>query len=143
MKKGIFIIVLLTLMVVIGLLYYYSVIDTRVKMTKLSEIEVDKQLKGDYWHMVDEKRIEYLKIFNIDQNTFSLKDYNIIIAEGREIKQMYYKREKSFPFRKTYFTMTVMGKNLYPNRLFIYKIDKDTKVQLDEKGYNIDINIQN
>jgi len=142
LKKGVFTIVLFTIIVVIGLLYYYFAIDTRVKMTKISEIEVEKQLKGDYWHMVDENRIEYLSIFNIDQNTLNLKDYNIVIAEGREIKRMQYKREKSFPFRTTFFTKTVMGKDLYPNKLFIYKIDKNSKVQLDEKGNNMDIIIQ-
>jgi|GEM_PF-5467616 len=113
-----------------------------VKLEKIKEIEMDKTFNGDYWHMVDENRIEYLKLYNLSQDDFDLTSYNIVISEGREIIKMRYKREKTFPFRLTKYTKTVLGSELHSNKIFIYKVDKKNKVYLDERGLNIDIKIE-
>lgn len=112
-----------------------------VKLIKTGELQVEKTFKGDYWHMVDENRIDYLKLYNINPLDFDLTAYNIVISEGREIVEMKYKREKTFPFRKTKYTKTVLGSEFYQNKIFIYKVDKKDKVYLDERGLNIDIYI--
>jgi hypothetical protein len=113
-----------------------------VKLEKIRDIEMDITFKGDYWHMVDENRIDYLKFYNLNSLDFDLASYNIVISEGREIIEMKYKREKTFPFKQTKFTKTVLGAELYQNKIFIYRVDKKDKVYLDERGSNMDIQIR-
>lgn len=116
-------------------------IDNSIHLEKIKEVETDQIFKGDYWHMVDENRTEYLAFYNISPQEFNLNDYNIIISEGREIKEMTYKRERAFPFKQTKYANTILKNELYPNKVFIYKISKTIKVYLDERGNNLDIKI--
>lgn len=113
-----------------------------VKLEKIKDIQMDKTFKGDYWHMIDENRIDYFKLYNLNPLDFDLASYNIVISEGREILEMKYKRERTFPFRQTKYTKTVLGNELYQNKIFIYKVDKKDKVYLDERGLNMDIQIK-
>lgn len=113
-----------------------------VKLEKIKEIQMEKTFSGDYWHMVDENRVDYLKLYNINPQDFDLTAYNIVISEGREIKEMKYKRDKIFPFKQTKYTKTVLDKELHQNKIFIYKVDKKNKVYLDERGLNMDITIE-
>ena len=112
-----------------------------VKLEKVKELKVDRTLEGDYWHMVDENRIEYLVRFNLSSLDFDLTSYNIVISEGREILEMKYKRERAFPFKHTRYTKTVLSNELHQNTIFIYKLDKNDRVYLDERGLNMDIRI--
>lgn len=114
-----------------------------VRLEKIDEVQVEKVLDGNYWHMVDENRIDYLQLFNLNTLNYDLTAYNIVISDGREIVKMKYKRERAFPFKVTNYTKTVLGKEFHPNTLFIYKIDKNDKVYLDEQGLTMDIIIQN
>lgn len=113
-----------------------------VKLEKIKEVQVDKTFKGDYWHMVDENRKDYLKLYNLNPLDFDLTSYNIVISEGREILKMKYKRERTFPFKQTKYIKTVLGNELFKNKIFIYKIDKEDKVYIDERGLNMDIKIE-
>lgn len=115
---------------------------TYVKLEKIGEIKIEKDFSGDYWHMVDENRIDYLKFYNLSPLDSDLASYNIVISEGREILEMRYKREKTFPFRQTNYTKTVLGNVLHKNKIFIYKVDKNDKVYIDERGLNMDIKIK-
>lgn len=113
-----------------------------VNLVKIKEMQVNKTIEGDYWHMVDENRIGYLKLYNLNPLDFDLTSCNIVISEGREILEMKYKRERIFPFKKTKFTKTLLSNELYQNTIFIYKVDKKDKVYLDERGLNMDIKIK-
>lgn len=113
-----------------------------IQLFKIHEIDIQKPVKGDYWHMVDESRLDYLKLYDIDPLDYDFNEYNIVISEGREILEMEYKREKSFPFRKTKYTKTILKRDFFPNKVFIYKIDKKTKVYLDERGLSMDIAVE-
>ncbi|ABN51250.1 MAG TPA: hypothetical protein DEF39_05070 [Hungateiclostridium thermocellum] len=58
---------------------------------------------------------------------------------------MKYKREKTFHFRLTKYAKSVLGSELYSNKIFIHKIDKENKVynqdvvQLMKRLYGIDM----
>ena len=136
------------LMIIFGVIAIMAILTklwvgtTYVKLEKIKEYQVNMTLEGDYWHMIDENRIEYLERFNLSPLDFDLTSYNIVISEGREILEMKYKRERTFPFKHTRYTKTVLSNELHQNTIFIYKLDKKDRVYLDERGLNMDIKIK-
>jgi hypothetical protein len=142
-KVFIFYAIIVILFLIIGITYLILKYSSKVRLKFIKEVKLAAEFKGDYWCMVDENRLKYLENYGIKPEEFEFDKYNIVISEGRKIKEMRYKREKYFPFRKTKFARTILEKELYPNSIFIYQLEKGTKVYLNEKSnYKMEIEIE-
>lgn len=108
-----------------------------VQLIKVSEKELERNLGEDrYWMLLSENSKKELEYYNINSDIVDFSKYNIIISFAREIKTMKYIR--TFPFQKDNRVVTTVSKDVSPNKLFIYKIDKNKKVYLDQKALNLD-----
>lgn len=132
------IIVVISILILIVVVYRVILVQMNtVQLVKVSEKELERKLGEDkYWMLLSENNKKELENYNINIDIVDFSKYNIIISFAREIKAMKYK--KTFPFEKDNRVITTVSKDVIPNKLFIYKIDKNKNVYLDEKSLNLD-----
>ncbi|HOJ78288.1 MAG TPA: hypothetical protein PLZ08_11370 [Bacillota bacterium] len=108
-----------------------------VPLIKVAEIEAEHSFgETKYWMLLKENDIKEFEYYNIDRNIVDFSKYNIIVSFTREIRTMRY--ERTFPVEKNDRVITVVSKDVNPNKLFIYRIDKDQNVYLDLKSFTFD-----
>jgi len=90
---------------------------------------------GDWWYFVSEPTDEILEQIGISDDGFDFSDYNFIVSNGREIKELYFVRSDNFLFGKTHFAEAVFRKELHSHTWFVYKINK-IEVYADQKYIN-------
>lgn len=87
-------------------------------------VKSEYPLKGGWWFSVSDTNDKRLETYDIILPELDFKSYNYILSSGRKIISAKFMRDNSFPFRKTHFLDVILGKELYPDRWLVYRIDK-------------------
>lgn len=131
---------LIIILTVLILFAVYSAILRKMNVVKLTQIRIIEQetefVTEPYWMILTEKSEEKLEFYSLSKEMFDFSKYNIILSFGREIRQMKYSR--IYPFEKDNRVVTIVSKEFFPNKLFIYSISKNKKVYLDQKALTLD-----
>jgi hypothetical protein len=109
-----------------------------IKIENLCEVKSENPLTGGWWFTVSENDDPRLTEYGIILPEVDFNSYNLIISDGREIKDIKFIRDKSFPFKKTHFVDVLFGKQLHPYTWFIYKLNK-ISIYHDERSGEVRI----
>lgn len=134
-----YIIIVLSVIVIILLIYmimYKSFAnknnDILVNIKKVYEADCDTNLYDGEWITIFEGNRNLLDNYNIDSTEVNINDSNYILSECRKIKRISYKEKNKLPIG--YEGEPIFEDISYPNKIFLYKVDKSILLFQDMKS---------
>ncbi|WP_268625851.1 hypothetical protein [Paenibacillus alvei] len=132
--KRITIISILAILLIV-ILYFYVEGERSIALEEVMQINAVDELSGDWWYFVSESTDEILGRIGINVDGFDFRNNNLIVSNGREIKELYFVRSENLPFRKTHFAEAIFKEELHSHTWFVYKIKK-IEVYSDQRYKN-------
>ena len=129
------IIILLIILIVLAIYWFFPV---NIELEEVTQLYTDIELPGTWWSTVFSNEHSVQEDYNIK---FPENDYDqnyLIVSGGREIEKLRYMRISKYltPYiKKPYIGIVSFGKELNPNTIYVYKIDKIDVISPEAAGW--------